>query len=766
MSSINKNGADDGTFTASPSTKSSTSTGVTKAIDVLMQQNADLEREVGRLMAEIDEVTKGIVKRGYLYKYRDREISYASKWALRYFTLQGKILSYYNDERDTRPRRTIDLSKCVVKEEGTKKGGQYHVFGIYLGTSDAEGSGALLMRLSSEISAEAMQWVDMLEQGCAMEDENFQEYITSSNFNDNILLSKIGDDNNEVVIDKDKDGWTNHIDPAADEIVDSNDPNLSRALVRVKSSTLVLQRSLSRQTMARKVLSIRSPTNFSSSGTRLSQAVSSPKNKSKNGNIVGRSFPGSKPVHLSINNSPLSSEAKPSEQNYRGFFNLGVMILFISNFRMIIDNLAKHGLLISFPGLPNISNVKEIEETINYWEPARPLQGFLSWIGSVLITYTIEKMAARGLISDLNVLILHFVFGTLNIVLPTYWVWTSKSSPGSSMIFLFQAVIIWLKLISYAHANRDLRKTYRKQKELSAQESKNDSGENSPIPVSISTSNMLSSTITFDTNGKPSISNLFAELKDLEQPYLTYPFNVTLPNLLYFMIVPTLCYQLNYPRSPRIRWRYVLTLILRMFLVAGLIIFTVAQYLQPTLEQSLLSMHTLNVVEVAERLLKLSIPNTYVWLLGFYFYFHLWLNLFAELTRFGDRLFYKDWWNSRTIESYWRNWNIPVHNWMLRHLYHPLIRLKVPKYVGMICCFLLSAVLHELIISTPFHYYTLHAFFGMILQAPLIFITTKIDRIFDNQFVGNAIFWLVFCILGQPMGILMYYYDLYKETLK
>ena len=54
-------------------------------------------------------------------------------------------------------------------------------------------------------------------------------------------------------------------------------------------------------------------------------------------------------------------------------------------------------------------------------------------------------------------------------------------------------------------------------------------------------------------------------------------------------------------------------------------------------------MKTSNIYEIAEHLLKISIPNTYVWLLGFYWFFHLWMNLLAELTRFGDRLFYRDW---------------------------------------------------------------------------------------------------------------------------
>jgi diacylglycerol O-acyltransferase-1 len=203
-----------------------------------------------------------------------------------------------------------------------------------------------------------------------------------------------------------------------------------------------------------------------------------------------------------------------------------------------------------------------------------------------------------------------------------------------------------------------------------------------------------------------------------------------------------------------------------MFLVGGLLIFVVEQYIKPTLEGSIEAMDMMktkfDIALVMEKLLKLSIPNTYAWLLMFYFYFHLWLNFLAEITRFGDRLFYKDWWNSRTIENYWRCWNVPVHNWMLRHLYHPLIRAGAPKMAGTLAVFFFSAVFHEYIISTPFRMYTMHVFIGMMAQAPLIFITKLIDKTFDNSFVGNAIFWSAFCVVGQPMGIILVNYDLFK----
>ena len=88
---------------------------------MLLQMNAELEVRVKQLCDELDEVTGGVMKRGYLYKWRDREISFASKWGLRYFVLTGNSLSYFIDDREQRPRRTIDLTNCIVRNEGTKK---------------------------------------------------------------------------------------------------------------------------------------------------------------------------------------------------------------------------------------------------------------------------------------------------------------------------------------------------------------------------------------------------------------------------------------------------------------------------------------------------------------------------------------------------------------------------------------------------------------------------------------------------------------------
>ena len=57
-----------------------------------------------------------------------------------------------------------------------------------------------------------------------------------------------------------------------------------------------------------------------------------------------KGFPPSKPMHRAAAPSVLSPEA-PS-QNYRGFFNLGIIILIVSNFRLILAAVKKHGFVL------------------------------------------------------------------------------------------------------------------------------------------------------------------------------------------------------------------------------------------------------------------------------------------------------------------------------------------------------------------------------------------------------------------------------------
>jgi diacylglycerol O-acyltransferase-1 len=52
------------------------------------------------------------------------------------------------------------------------------------------------------------------------------------------------------------------------------------------------------------------------------------------------------------------------------------------------------------------------------------------------------------------------------------------------------------------------------------------------------------------------------------------------------------------------------------------------------------------------------------------------------------------------------------------------------------------------------------AFFGMMFQLPLIALTAPLDRVKGAQgkVIGNCIFWVSFCLVGQPLGALLYFF--------
>lgn len=51
------------------------------------------------------------------------------------------------------------------------------------------------------------------------------------------------------------------------------------------------------------------------------------------------------------------------------------------------------------------------------------------------------------------------------------------------------------------------------------------------------------------------------------------------------------------------------------------------------------------------------------------------------------------------------------------------------------------------------------------LQVPLISLTEAIRKRLKSDSWGNIIFWLSFCVLGQPMCLILYYHDWLLENM-
>ncbi|KAF6009725.1 hypothetical protein HII12_003271 [Brettanomyces bruxellensis] len=95
-------------------------------------------------------------------------------------------------------------------------------------------------------------------------------------------------------------------------------------------------------------------------------------------------------------------------------------------------------------------------------------------------------------------------------------------------------------------------------------------------------------------------------------------------------------------------------------------------------------------------LVEMIPPFLSMYMLTFFLIWELILNAIAELSRFADREFYKEWWNSVDWDQYSRDWNVPVHKFLLRHVYHSTISsFHVSKTTATLVTFFLSSLIHE-----------------------------------------------------------------------
>lgn len=256
---------------------------------------------------------------------------------------------------------------------------------------------------------------------------------------------------------------------------------------------------------------------------------------------------------------------------------------------------------------------------------------------------------------------IHAVNITLALTVTSYVVYFHIHHPLIGTLTELHAIIVWLKTASYAFTNRDLRHAY--------------------------------------------LHPVKGELAAMPEIYqqCPYPQNISMHNLAYFWWAPTLVYQPAYPRTDKIRWVFVAKRMAEVFGLGVFIWFASAQYAAPVLINSLDKIASLDVPKILERLMKLSTISLVIWLAGFFALFQSFLNALAEVTRFGDRCFYEDWWNSESLGAYWRLWNKPVYQYFKRHVYSPLIGRGWSPRAAQLAVFFASAVLHEVLVGIPTH---------------------------------------------------------------
>lgn len=238
------------------------------------------------------------------------------------------------------------------------------------------------------------------------------------------------------------------------------------------------------------------------------------------------------------------------------------------------------------------------------------------------------------------------------------------------------------------------------------------------------------------------------ERKSTDESVKEYPGNVSLGDYWMFLWFPTLIYQPSYPRTESVRISFVIKRFGDSFLC---ILFTYAIFVRYCIPH--FSEFVGNYTNLVMGVFHVMIPGIAVNLLGFYGILHSWLNAFAELTRFADRHFYSDWWNSTGWGTYYRKWNAVVHNFLHRHLFMDAVETYgAGKHTALWLTFIISAIVHEYIIAIGLGFYKPILLIMFVVPGVLFIYLTKF---FKGNRMWNIFMWAML-IVGHGMLVGLY----------
>lgn len=326
------------------------------------------------------------------------------------------------------------------------------------------------------------------------------------------------------------------------------------------------------------------------------------------------------------------------------------------------------------------------------------------------------------------------------------WTWTAQ------VFFALHTLTFLMKMHSYAFYNGHLSEAERRLRALDTPQP----GAKLPPAVTYPSSPSRLRELDRDSDDekrrkkekkKENIDDLRTSLAtELTSPMgnITYPQNLTFLNFADYVLCPTLCYELEYPRTERIRWLEVFWKTLAVFGCIFLMTVVSEEFITPILADAIIRLKQTDRIAdkgliLAESISITLFPFLIEFLLTFLVIWEYALGAFAELSCFADRHFYSDWWNCEDWLEFSREWNIPVYNFLKRHVYFST-RSYTSDGFAMALTFLISSIGHELIMGCISKKLRGYGAFAMMLQLPLVAIQRS-KYVRGRWVLNNAVFW-------------------------
>jgi hypothetical protein len=240
------------------------------------------------------------------------------------------------------------------------------------------------------------------------------------------------------------------------------------------------------------------------------------------------------------------------------------------------------------------------------------------------------------------------------------------------------------------------------------------------------------------------------------KPMSSYPNNINFSNFFYFLRAPTFVYQETYPRSGPFRLNYFILKFLKTLFCLILVYYVYTEHIETILPNIL-------TTSVFEMVIKIYFPVSLMCCILFFLIFECVLPAYAELSNFGDRQFYDDWWNSKDLEEFNRKWNKIVYHFLYTHIYLECRkRYNFSRFSSQFVTFALSAVLHEFCLCLLIKMFRPYMTLLMFLQIPMILFAKRFCK---NRELGNYFFWTGI-VIGNPLIYILYNreYTIYHGT--